>query len=146
MVFLWCAVQQLGFFLADGGPLALGRPALAGIILGSNLVLGLLVWLGLYSGNMLVNLNPPNLTLLLLGCSQAAALQLFRPVLSRIACQRAGGERFIGLAGRRSMTVYLGICPMLAALSGGLLLADFPQPAGGTAGLAGGEGRSCCWP
>ena len=68
MVFVWCAVQQLGFFLADGGPLALGRPALAGIILASNLLLGLLVWLGLYSGNMLVNLNPPNLTLLLLGC------------------------------------------------------------------------------
>ena len=45
----------------------------------SNLLLGLLVLLGLYSGNMLVNLNPPNVTLLLLGISQAAALQLFRP-------------------------------------------------------------------
>ena len=33
MVFVWCAVQQLGFFLADSGPLALGRPALVGIIL-----------------------------------------------------------------------------------------------------------------
>jgi hypothetical protein len=130
MVFLWCAVQQLGFFLADG--LAPGRVALAGVILGSNLVLGLLVWLGLYSGNMLVNLNPPNLTLLLLGISQAAALQLFRPVLARIAAN-VPVQRFIGLAGRRSMTVYLWHLPMLAALSGGLLLAGFPQPAGGTA-------------
>ena len=114
MVFLWCAVQQLGFFLADGGPRALGRTALAGIILASNLVLGLLVWLGLYSGNMLVNLNPPNLTLLLLGVSQAAALQLFRPVLSGIA-SLVRVRRFIGLAGRRSMTVYLWHLPLLAA-------------------------------
>lgn len=132
MVFVWCAVQQLGFFLADGGPLAPGRIALAAIILGSNLVLGLLVWLGLYSGNMLVNLNPPNLTLLLLGLSQAAALQLLRPVLSGLASRRRV-RQFIGVAGRRSMTVYLWHLPLLAAMSGLLLLTDFPQPAGGTA-------------
>lgn len=132
MVFLWCAVQQLGFSLADGGPLAPGRLALVAIILGSNLVLGLLVWLGLYSGNMLVNLNPPNLTLLLLGASQAATLQLLRPALSSLASRRRV-RRFIGVAGRRSMTVYLWHLPLLAALSGLLLLTDFPQPAGGTA-------------
>jgi len=125
-------VQQLGFFLADGAPLALGRLALVGIILASNLVLGLLVWLGLYSGNMLVNLNPPNLTLLLLGCSQAATLQLFRPALARVA-SLARVRRFIGLAGRRSMTVYLWHLPLLAAMTGLLVLTDFPQPAGGTA-------------
>lgn len=133
MVFLWCAVQQLGFFLADGGPLALGRPALVAIIAGSNLVLGLLVWLGLYSGNMLVNLNPPNLTLFLLGVSQAATLQLLRPVLFGLASRRRV-RWFIGVAGRRSMTVYLWHLPLLAAMSGLLLLTDFPQPAGGTAG------------
>ncbi|MGP4030922.1 acyltransferase family protein [Pseudarthrobacter sp. 1C304] len=131
MVFVWCAVQQLGFFLVDDGPLP-GRPALAGIILASNLVLGLLVWLRLYSGNMLVNLNPPNLTLVLLGISQAAALQLFRPGLGRVAAAPRV-QRFIGLAGRRSMTVYLWHLPLLAAMSGLLLLTDFPQPAGGTA-------------
>ena len=133
MVFLWCAVQQLGFILDDGGPRALGRLALVFIILGSNLVLGLLVWLGLYSGNMLVNLNPPNLTLLLLGVSQAAALQLVRPVMSRLA-SRGRVQRFIGVAGRRSVTVYLWHLPVLAAMSGLLLLTDFPQPAGGTVG------------
>lgn len=133
MVFLWCAVQQLGFFLADGGPLALGRPVLVAIIAGSNLVLGLLVWLGLYSGNMLVNLNPPNLTLFLLGVSQAATLQLLRPLLFGLASRRRV-RRFIGVAGRRSMTVYLWHLPLLAAMSGLLLLTDFPQPAGGTAG------------
>lgn len=132
MVFLWCAVQQLGFFLADGRRVTPGRPALAGIVLGSNLVLGLLVWLGLYSGNMLVNLNPPNLTLLLLGVSQAAALQLFRPVLTELG-SLAWVRRFLGVAGRWSMTVYLWHLPLLAAMSGLLLLTDFPQPAGGSA-------------
>ena len=132
MIFLWCAVQQLGFFLADGELLRLGRPAaLAGIVVGSNLVLGLLVALGLYSGNMLVNLNPPNLTLLLLAVAQAAALQLFRPVLLRVA-SAARVRRMMTAVGRRSMTVYLWHLPLLAAMSGLLLLTDFPQPAGGT--------------
>ena len=132
MLFLWCAVQQLGFIVADGPRLLPGRPAHLGIMVASNMLLGLLVLLGLYSGNMLVNLNPPNVTLLLLGISQAAALQLFRPVLSRIASV-AGVRRMMGVAGRRSMTVYLWHLPLLAAMSGVLLLTDFPQPPGGSA-------------
>ncbi len=131
MIFLWCAVQQLGFIVADGGLLRLGRPALVGIIAGSNLVLGLLVALGLYPGNMLVNLNPPNLSLLFLAVSQVAALQLFRPGLGRIA-SLAGVQRVLAVVGRRSMTVYLWHLPLLAAMSGLLLLTDVPRPAGGT--------------
>ncbi len=133
MVFVWCAVQQLGFIVADGERLQRGRPAYFGIMAASNMLLGLIVLLGLYSGNMLVNLNPPNVTLLLLGISQAAALQLFRPGLSRIA-SLAGVRRTMGVAGRRSITVYLWHLPLLAAMSGLLLLTDFPQPAGGSAG------------
>ncbi|AXJ09612.1 acyltransferase [Arthrobacter sp. PM3] len=133
MVFVWCAVQQLGFIVADNPAFRPGRPALLGIVVASNMLLGLLVLLGLYSGNMLVNLNPPNLTLVLLGISQAAALQFLRPWLSRIA-SLARVRRFVGVAGRRSMTVYLWHLPLLAAMSGVLLLTDFPQPAGGTAG------------
>ena len=132
MVFVWCAVQQLGFIVADGERLQPGRPAYFGIMAASNMLLGLIVLLGLYSGNMLVNLNPPNVTLLLLGISQAAALQLFRPGLSRVA-SLAGVRRTMGVAGRRSITVYLWHLPLLAAMSGLLLLTDFPQPAGGSA-------------
>ena len=89
------------------------------------------MWLGLYPGNMLVNLNPPNFSLLLLGWLEAAALQLFRPVLPG---RGAGpGAAVLGLAGRRAMTVYLWHLPLLAAMSGLLLLTDFPKPAGGTA-------------
>src|SRR6478609_4902338 len=132
MLFLWCAVQQLGFIVADGPRLLPGRPAHLGIMVASNMLLGLIVLLGLYSGNMLVNLNPPNVTLLLLGISQAAALKLFRPVLARIATL-AWVRKVVGVAGRRSMTVYLWHLPLLAAMSGLLLLTDVPQPAGGSA-------------
>lgn len=118
--------------MADGRPPGLGRSALAGIIVASNLALGVLVLLGLYPGNMLVNLNPPNVTLLFLGISQAAALQLFRPALTRAAGVR-WVRKMLATAGRRAMTVYLWHLPLLAAMAGFLLLTGFPQPAGGTA-------------
>ena len=132
MIFLWCAVQQLGFMVEDGWLQRLGRHNLAGIILAGNLGLGLLVLLGLYPGNMLANLNPPNASLLFLGISQAAALQLFRPWLHRLASVE-WVLRLVAGAGRRAMTVYLWHLPVLAAMSGLLLLTGFPQPAGGTA-------------
>ncbi len=132
LVFLWCAVQQLGFLMADGHIARLTRSGLVGIIVAANLLLGVVTGLGLYSGNMLVNLNPPNLCLLLLGISQAAALELFRPGLGW-----ASGLRWVRamvmVTGRRSMTVYLWHLPLLVAMSGLLLLTDFPKPAAGTA-------------
>lgn len=132
LVFLWCAVQQLGFLMADGHLARLTRSGLVGLILAANLLLGLVTGLGLYSGNMLVNLNPPNLCLLLLGVSHAAALQLFRPGLSWVS--GLGWVRAVVMvAGRRSMTVYLWHLPLLVAMSGLLLLTDFPKPVAGTA-------------
>ncbi|WP_346958430.1 acyltransferase [uncultured Arthrobacter sp.] len=132
MVFLWCAVQQLGFLVADGTLQGLSPPGLLGIIAAANLLLGVLVVLRLYSGNMLVNLNPPNLTLLLLAAAQAATLQLLRPLLSRLA-DLGRIRSVLARVGRRSMTVYLWHLPLLAAMSGLLLLTDLPQPAGGSA-------------
>ncbi|MFY9636756.1 acyltransferase [Pseudarthrobacter sp. BIM B-2242] len=132
LVFLWCAVQQVGFLVADGHFAKLTRSGLLGLIIAANLLLGVVTGLGLYSGNMLVNLNPPNLTLLLLGISQAAALQLFRPELGWVAGLR-WVRAMVMVAGRRSMTVYLWHLPLLAAMSGLLLLTDFPKPAAGTA-------------
>jgi peptidoglycan/LPS O-acetylase OafA/YrhL len=131
MVFLWCAVQQLGFVIADGHVSKLSPSVLVAVIGLSNLLLAVLAGLGLYSGNMLVNLNPPNLTMLLLGISQAATLELFRPGLISVAS--AGWvQKVLAVAGRRSMTVYLWHLPVLAAMSGLWLLTEFPKPAGGT--------------
>jgi peptidoglycan/LPS O-acetylase OafA/YrhL len=131
MVFLWCAVQQLGFLIADGHVRRISRSGLVLIIGASNVLLAVLSGLGLYSGNMLVNLNPPNLSLLLLAVSQAAALELFRPGLTTVASAH-WMQKVLALAGRRSMTVYLWHLPLLAAMSGVWLLTEFPKPAGGT--------------
>lgn len=132
LVFLWCAVQQLGFLKADGHFSRLSRSSLVGLIAAANLLLGVVTGLGLYSGNMLVNLNPPNLCLLLLGISQAAFLEVVRPGLGWVAGVR-WVRALVSVAGRRSMTVYLWHLPLLVAMSGLLLLTDFPKPAAGTA-------------
>jgi fucose 4-O-acetylase-like acetyltransferase len=133
LVFLWCAVQQVGFLMAGGHFARLTRSGLVGLIVAANLLLGVVTGLGLYSGNMLVNLNPPTLCLLLLGISQAAALELFRPGLGWVSGLRVV-RAVVMVAGRRSMTVYLWHLPLLVAMSGLLLLTDFPKPAAGTAG------------
>lgn len=132
MVFLWCAVQQLGVVVADGSLQGLATSRLVALAVGSNLVLAVLVLLRLYPGNMLVNLNPPNLTLFLLGVSQAACLQLARPLITRVGTLDAV-RMVLARAGRRSMTVYLWHLPLLAGMSGLFLLTDLRQPAGGTA-------------
>ncbi|QDG61395.1 acyltransferase [Pseudarthrobacter sp. NIBRBAC000502771] len=132
LVFVWCAVQQLGFLAADGWTARLSRSGLLAIALAANLALGLVTGLGLYTGNMLVNLNPPNLTLVLLGVSQLAVMELARPVLAALAKVRWIG-RLVAMAGRRSLTVYLWHLPLLGAMSGLLLLVPFPKPGAGTA-------------
>jgi fucose 4-O-acetylase-like acetyltransferase len=131
MLFLWCAVQQLGFFMADEFPARRSTSWLVGLIAASNLLLLILTGLRLYRDNMLVNLNPPNFCLLLLGVSQAAALQLFRPTLDRVA-SITWVRTVVALVGRRAMTIYLWHLPLLAAMTGLLLLTDFPKPAAAT--------------
>lgn len=132
LVFVWWAVQQLGFFLADGLFAGRSRGWLVAVIAVSNLLLGVVTGVAVYSGNMLENLNPPNLCLLLLGISQAATLQLLRPALAWVASVR-WIHWVVAVAGRRSVTVYLWHLPLLVAMSGLLLLTDFPKPASGTA-------------
>ncbi|MGN7149940.1 acyltransferase family protein [Arthrobacter sp. SAFR-179] len=132
LVFVWCAVQQLGFLAADGHLSRLSRSGLLGIAVAAHLLLGLVTGLGLYRGNMLVNLNPPNLTLVLLGVSQLAVMELARPVLAPLAGIR-WINRLLQVAGARSLTVYLWHLPLLAAMSGLLLLAPIPKPSSGTA-------------
>ncbi|WP_284977048.1 acyltransferase [Arthrobacter sp. efr-133-TYG-104] len=127
MIFVWCAVQQLGFLRADGFFDNRGRTWLVGAIASSNVILGLVTGVGVYPGNMVVNLNPPNLCLLLLAISQTASLQLLRNGIDAVAKVR-WVQMVIAVAGRRSMTVYLWHLPVLVALSGLLLLTDISLP------------------
>jgi hypothetical protein len=67
-----------------------------------------------------------------LGVSQLAVMELARPVLAALAEVR-WLARLVGVAGSRSLTVYLWHLPLLGAMSGLLLLVPFPKPGAGTA-------------
>jgi hypothetical protein len=132
LAFVWLLVQQLGFVLADGSVERmprLARIAMASAALG---VLIVLVGSGLYSPDMLVNLNPPTLCIVALGVIQLFAFQAARPMLrgwmrSPIV---AGAVAWVG---ERAMTVYLWHMNVLITLAGLLLLggvfAGLPLPA-----------------
>jgi fucose 4-O-acetylase-like acetyltransferase len=122
LLFVWLLVQQLGFWLADGRIDSLGRRTRGGILTGALAVL-LVVTSGPYSPDMLVNLNPPTVCLVVLGVAQ---LMVFSVLRSRIAALAARPRvaRVVGALGQRSMTVYLWHMPVLIALSAGLLVAN----------------------
>ncbi|WP_458107832.1 acyltransferase [Arthrobacter sp. R3-55] len=131
MLFVWCAVQQLGFLMADGFFEQRSRAWLLGAVVSSNLLLGLVTGVAVYPGNMVVNINPPNLCMLLLGISQAATLHLLCNGITWLAEVR-WVRSVIEVAGRRSMTVYLWHLPLLVGMSGLLLLTNVPKPLAGT--------------
>lgn len=138
LLLVWLLVQQLGFHLADGTLDRFSRRTLwgtAGTALG---VLGLLTTIGPYPVDMLTNLNPPTLCLVVLGVAQLALFDLGRPALRRWA-RRPGVTRVVGVVGERSMTVYLWHMPVLVLLAGLSLVAH------ATAGLALPEPLTAAW-
>ena len=82
--FIWLCVQSLGFLVLDGW---LAKRSLVwhlAVIALSYLGIGALVRFAGYSGDMLGNLNPPTLVILLLGFAQASILTLLQPVFRRL--------------------------------------------------------------
>ncbi|WP_231443306.1 acyltransferase family protein [Brevibacterium zhoupengii] len=93
-LFVWPLIQQFGFFYAD----AIHRPVRVGLAWTTMALalasLGVLVGLGVYSPDMLVNLNPPTGALVLLGVAQMSVLRLTHARLNEIvAGGRTGSER-----------------------------------------------------
>ncbi|MFF1877065.1 acyltransferase [Leifsonia sp. NPDC058230] len=132
LLFVWVLIQQFGFWLADGWtarrePRMLG--ALAALALAVLLVLCLTK---VYSFDMLVNLNPPTLALVLLGVAQLALFELARPWLRRLQRIRSLAI-VVDTVNARAMTVYLWHMLVLIALAGALLLsgARLPVPLSG---------------
>ncbi|CAN5553888.1 acyltransferase family protein [soil metagenome] len=116
LLFVWPLVQQIGFWYADG---FFNRPWWQ-LVLISLVPIGML-WplttFGPYSVNMLVNLNPPTLPLVLLGLSQAAFLRLLKRPLSALMRTRVA-KGIVFVAGTRLVTIYLWHLPVIIALSG----------------------------
>jgi hypothetical protein len=95
-VLVWPLVQQLGFFYAD----ALDRPVRrlhvwSGLVTALSLLVGL-VAAGVYSPNMLVNLNPPTGALVLLGVVQICGLRLVHSRLSAMLTGAGGSAAEAG--------------------------------------------------
>ena len=127
LFFVWVLVQQIGFFYADGWfdrrrwwQLLLIPAACYG-------VLALLVAFGPYSLDMLNNLNPPTLPLVLLGLAQACILRLLKPVLSTLM-RTTGARAVVFLAGTRLMTIYLWHLPIIVIFAGLSLLIPGAAP------------------
>lgn len=137
LVFVWLLIQQIGFWYADGwfarrsvGQL-IGMAALASALLlpltGTGMPAG---FGGPYSDDMLTNLNPPTVPLIVLGFAQACVLRLLRPALARLMGTHAA-RAVVFLVGSRLMTVYLWHLPVIIVLAGaGLLIPGAsPEPA-----------------
>lgn len=121
LLFVWLAVQQLGFWLASGRLERVSRGALVTGLVVALGALALLCGVGVWSFDMLANLNPPTCALLLLAVVQLAAFRLLAPALRARGGGRLGG-RLVGWVSARAMTVYLWHMPVLIVLAGALLV------------------------
>lgn len=127
LLFVWLLVQQLGFWLADGTVARLPRRALAAVAAGALVVLFVLAASGVYSFDLLANLNPPTFALVLLGIAQLCLFELARPALRGLARHRALGVA-VAAINARAMTVYAWHMLALIGLAGLLLLSGMRLP------------------
>ncbi|GAA3901952.1 acyltransferase family protein [Microbacterium invictum] len=117
LAFAWLALQQLGFFLADG---SLDRiPAGVRVVAGVTAVAALVTsWVsGIYSPDLIAHINPPTAALLLVGVAHTSALTLLRGRLRRLS-RRPRAAAFTDFVTARTMTVYLWHMPVLLAMAG----------------------------
>ncbi|MCI1020488.1 acyltransferase [Microbacterium sp. C5A9] len=117
LVFVWAALQQIGFFLADGTVDRLSRRVRA--IAGAASLIALVAACvgGVYSPDLIANINPPTCALLLVGIVQLSAVSLLRERISAFS-RRPAAAAFSGFVNRRTMTVYLWHMPVLLAMAG----------------------------
>jgi hypothetical protein len=88
---------------------------------------------GWYSPDMLTNLNPPTVPLMLLGIAQVCLLSVLHAPLSALMSSRAA-QAAVFVVGSRAMTVYLWHLPVIVAVAGLSLLVPgaAPEPASPT--------------
>jgi peptidoglycan/LPS O-acetylase OafA/YrhL len=127
LVFVWLAVQQLGFWFASGRFDRLSRGRLMLVAVSAACVLAVVCSTGAWSFDMLANLNPPTPALMVLAVVQLAGFLLLAPALRRVAA-RPVARVSVDWISARAMTVYLWHMPAVIALAGALLLSGVPLP------------------
>lgn len=133
LAFVWLALQQLGFFFADGRIDSLSRRTRT-VIGGAAFVTLMLTFLtGVYSPDLIANINPPTASLLLVGLVHTMLLSLMRDRLSEWSL-RPLPTRFRAFVTPRAMTIYLWHMPILLSMAGACAVfavltgVDLPEP------------------
>ncbi|MDF0513089.1 acyltransferase [Agromyces sp. H3Y2-19a] len=132
LLFVWLFVQQLGFWYADGWFRRRRVVTLVGLAAAAYLVIWPLVAAGWYSPDMLVNLNPPTVPLMLLGVAQLSLLSALHRPLDALM-RRRPAQAVVYLVGSRAMTVYLWHLPVIVVVEGLSLLVPGAAPEPGSA-------------
>ncbi|KQQ64694.1 acyltransferase family protein [Microbacterium sp. Leaf320] len=117
LAFVWLALQQIGFFLADGTIERLSRRcrALCGAAAAAVLVATFVS--GIYSPDLIANINPPTGALLLVGVVHLSAVSLFRGRIETFS-RRPRAAALAVFINRRTMTIYLWHMPVLLGMAG----------------------------
>lgn len=123
LAFVWLTMQQFGFLLAEGRIDRMPRAARLRLALCSLGGLAAITLAGPYTPDLLQNLNPPTICLVLLGTAQLVLFSLVREPLRRWA-ERPRPARVIGGFGEWGMTLYLWHLPAFVLLAAGLLAAN----------------------
>ncbi|MFJ6531194.1 acyltransferase [Microbacterium sp. NPDC091662] len=117
LAFVWMTLQQLGFFLADGRIDRLRRRVRATAGITALLLLIATFAFGIYSPDLIANINPPTAALLLVGVVHTSLLSLHRERLERFS-RRPRVAAFTGFVTVRTMTIYLWHMPVLLLMAG----------------------------
>lgn len=128
LFFVWVLVQQLGFWYADGWFARRTWWQLLLVAAGAYALLFAVCSWGPYPFDMLANLNPPTLPLVLLGLAQACILRVLHPVLAALM-RMTWAKGIVFLAGTRLMTIYLWHLPVIVIITGLALLIPGASPA-----------------
>ena len=130
LAFVWLLIQQFGFWYADGWFDRRAWWQLVAIAAACYALLIPLTTVGPYSVDMLTDLNPPTVPLILLGLAQACLLRLLKPALTALMRTRAA-KGVVFVVGSRLMTVYLWHLPVIIIFIGAALLIPgaSPEPA-----------------
>ncbi|HWS50218.1 MAG TPA: acyltransferase [Microbacterium sp.] len=115
--FVWITLQQLGFFFADGRIDALSRRIRITVAAGAFALLLCAFATGVYSPDLIANINPPTAAMLLVGVVHIALVSLHRDRIERFS-RRPRAVAFTAFVTRRTMTIYLWHMPVLLAMAG----------------------------
>ncbi|MGV2983908.1 acyltransferase family protein [Microbacterium sp. AGC85] len=117
LAFVWLALQQLGFFFADGRIDALSRRTRTVVAAGAVAALIVTFVTGVYSPDLIANINPPTASLLLVGVAHTMVLSIMRERVERWS-RLPLPHRFLTFVTPRAMTIYLWHMPVLLAMAG----------------------------